>query len=192
MLNNSLDNSLLRTDSARLFLNIPPRTFYQYRSHDPKFPKGVKLESGKVAYYQKDLEDYKKLMEQGERPTSARKARAEAESEKMQGSAKQGEQTEQKEEPPQIQQIAVTNRLDFTGSGIALENESDERIMRVKEAAAILGVSRATFYRMVKSIEGFPQPLSIGVGSKGFLMSEIKGFIQQRMQERDSNRGKQC
>lgn len=187
MSNHSLDNPLLKADSARLFLNIPPRTFYQYRSHDPKFPKGVKLEKGKFAYYQKDLEVYKKLMEQGERPKTAKKAKYES------TKTAQKEDSSLDTEQPKIEQSDTINRLEFTffKMGEALENEN-ERIIRAKEAIAFFGVSSATFYRMVKNIDGFPQPLSIGAGAKGFLMSEIRGFIQQRIQERDSNKGKQC
>lgn len=58
-----------------------------------------------------------------------------------------------------------------------------QKILRIKEVAATLSVSRWTIRRLVDQGD-FPQPVRIGDRSKGWLLSEIEAWEQERMAER--------
>jgi len=57
---------------------------------------------------------------------------------------------------------------------------NSERIMRLPEVAARIGLSRATIYKRIK--EGsFPKQISLGLRSAGWLESEINNWIAERI-----------
>lgn len=58
------------------------------------------------------------------------------------------------------------------------------RILRMKTVIETTGLARSTVYKYVA--EGiFPKPLSLGGRSVGWLESEVHGWIQTRLVERN-------
>ncbi|WP_243613636.1 helix-turn-helix transcriptional regulator [Shimia aestuarii] len=52
-----------------------------------------------------------------------------------------------------------------------------EKLLTIHETSQALGgISRASIYRHIKSLPGFPQPVKIG-GSTRFRMSDVQRFI---------------
>ena len=58
----------------------------------------------------------------------------------------------------------------------------DDRIVRPSEARRILGISKATLWRMTKRGE-LPRPMRISRGAVGWRSSTIEAFIDQREDE---------
>lgn len=55
---------------------------------------------------------------------------------------------------------------------------NQERLITLPELAAQLGgLSRASIYRHIRSLPGFPQPVKIGAATR-FRMSEVQSFIR--------------
>ncbi|MFV3380920.1 helix-turn-helix transcriptional regulator [Pseudomonas sp. NY15354] len=58
------------------------------------------------------------------------------------------------------------------------------RILRLKTVVEITGLARSTVYKYIA--EGiFPKPFSLGGRSVGWLESEVHGWIQARVTERN-------
>ena len=55
----------------------------------------------------------------------------------------------------------------------------DERLLRVKEVASLIGVSRSTIYRMVEAGQ-FPQPIRIGPRASRWRLSEVLEWMTSR------------
>ena len=60
------------------------------------------------------------------------------------------------------------------------------RVVRPKEAAKRIGVSRATLYRYVAS-GALPKPRRISSGVSGWLEETIDGFIRDRFTDANSS-----
>ena len=56
---------------------------------------------------------------------------------------------------------------------------SDDRILRLREVEAIVGLKRSTIYRKL-STNNFPRPRRLCGSSVGWLNSEIQSWIRQR------------
>ena len=54
-----------------------------------------------------------------------------------------------------------------------------ERLLRAKEVAGLIGVSRSTLYRMVAAGQ-FPQPIRIGPRASRWRMSEVQEWMASR------------
>ena len=52
-------------------------------------------------------------------------------------------------------------------------NTAQDRFLRVKEVAALMGISKSSVWGYVKQIEGFPQPFKIGKNVTVWRLSEI-------------------
>ena len=58
-----------------------------------------------------------------------------------------------------------------------------ERLVRIEELSEQLGgISRASIYRHIKALPGFPQPVKIGASTR-FRESEVLAFIQDRSKD---------
>lgn len=70
-----------------------------------------------------------------------------------------------------------------------MDNESQkitERILRLEDVRAMTGLSRSTIYAWMAG-EQFPQSISLGNRSCGWLLSEISDWVQERIRNsRDS------
>jgi len=53
------------------------------------------------------------------------------------------------------------------------------RMLDVGEVAAVLGVSRPTIYQWM-SAGNFPQPRQLSIGRSGWLIDDIRAFIETR------------
>jgi len=54
-----------------------------------------------------------------------------------------------------------------------------ERAVRAKEAAAILGLGRTSFYSLIKTIPDFPQGARLG-GSRLWLVSDLLTWVRRQ------------
>lgn len=53
-----------------------------------------------------------------------------------------------------------------------------DKLLTMKELAdALGGISRATIYRHIKSLSGFPQPVKVGAATR-FRQSDLQAFIR--------------
>lgn len=59
-----------------------------------------------------------------------------------------------------------------------------DQIVSIKHFARIAGVSPRTLERLIVSNE-VPRPIRLSPGRRGFLMSEINAWLDQRIAERD-------
>jgi prophage regulatory protein len=64
-------------------------------------------------------------------------------------------------------------------SFVAAPLEGD-RLLKVDEVMARLGVSRSTIWRLTQSGD-FPRPVSISPGRKGWLQSQVDAWIASRL-----------
>lgn len=58
-------------------------------------------------------------------------------------------------------------------------------IIRLPEVCGMIGLSRASIYRMV-SAGTFPASVPLGIKAVGWLRSEVDGWIAGRVQARDT------
>lgn len=67
---------------------------------------------------------------------------------------------------------------------------TEERLIRIKQVQAMTGLSRSYVYHL-SSKHLFPQSLALVAGgsSRAWLESEVRGWINQRIAERDQEVG---
>jgi prophage regulatory protein len=63
------------------------------------------------------------------------------------------------------------------------EHQKVERVVRFPEVKRTTGLSAATIYRKIAANE-FPRPIPLGVGARGWLLSEIQNWIADRVAAR--------
>lgn len=63
-------------------------------------------------------------------------------------------------------------------------------ILRLRDVKARTGLSRSTIYALARS-GAFPQSISLGARSVGWVEAEIEGFIAERIAKRDKSGGVQ-
>ena len=63
--------------------------------------------------------------------------------------------------------------------------ESGERVLKLKEVIAIVGISRSSIYALVQRGD-FPAPIKLSLRSCGWLKSEIDRWIQVKASSRVS------
>lgn len=61
--------------------------------------------------------------------------------------------------------------------------EEKERLLRLTEVQARLGMSRSGIYERIKN-GGFPRPVKIGPRAVAWLESEIDAWLQERVEAR--------
>jgi len=54
------------------------------------------------------------------------------------------------------------------------------KLLRPKEAAKKLGVSRQSLWRWCRDIPDFPKPVKLAPGTTAFMESELEKFIRSR------------
>lgn len=59
-------------------------------------------------------------------------------------------------------------------------------VKSIKASATHLGVSRSTFYQLLKQ-PSFPQPIAISEGRKAMVVAELEAWIEARISERDKS-----
>lgn len=59
-----------------------------------------------------------------------------------------------------------------------------ERVLRLSTLLPVIDISAPTLWRRVKD-KSFPQPISLGGRSKGWLQSEVQAWIKDRARLRD-------
>ncbi len=64
-------------------------------------------------------------------------------------------------------------------NGIRSTSREMDRILRPKEAAHVLGVSRTTFWRIAKAID-FPKKVRIGARAVGWLRDDLLAWMEAR------------
>jgi prophage regulatory protein len=66
----------------------------------------------------------------------------------------------------------------------------DDRLLKMSDVIARLGVSRSTIWRLTQS-GGFPRPVPISPGRKGWLKSQVDAWIANRLRaERQTMSGR--
>lgn len=60
------------------------------------------------------------------------------------------------------------------------------RIIRLKEVIDLTGLARSSVYRYVAQ-NSFPKPVSLGDRAVGWVESEVREWISERIAERDQN-----
>jgi prophage regulatory protein len=60
-----------------------------------------------------------------------------------------------------------------------MQTKTRDQILRVKEAAEMLGVSRAQMYRLVK-LGMLGAPTKVGLRASGWLHSELDAFLERQ------------
>lgn len=61
-----------------------------------------------------------------------------------------------------------------------------ERVLRLATLLPVIDLSAPTLWRKVKD-KSFPQPISLGGRSKGWLQSEVQAWIKERADLRDQS-----
>ena len=69
--------------------------------------------------------------------------------------------------------------------------QTTERILRLPTLLAAIDVSAATLWRWVKD-ETFPQPISLGGRSVGWLQSEVQAWVKDRVILRNKTHATKC
>lgn len=59
-----------------------------------------------------------------------------------------------------------------------------DKILRLPEVIEIIGLSKATIYLQMRN-GTFPQSIHLGANSRGWVLSEINSWLDQRIAERD-------
>lgn len=57
-----------------------------------------------------------------------------------------------------------------------VHHENPDRLLRVAEAACLVGLSRATIYKLIAQ-KAFPVPLRVSAGSVRIPLSEVQSWI---------------
>ena len=57
---------------------------------------------------------------------------------------------------------------------------TQERFLRVKEVAALMGISKSTVWNYMKKLEDFPQPIKIGMNVTVWRLSEIIRWMDRQ------------
>lgn len=69
----------------------------------------------------------------------------------------------------------------------------ETKIVRLNNLVKILGMSRATIWRRIKSDQSFPQVVRLGEGKTGcvgFLSVEVEQWLQKIVEQRDNQKKK--
>lgn len=61
------------------------------------------------------------------------------------------------------------------------------RIIRLQEVIDSTGLARSTIYKYIAA-GTFPKPVSLGDRCRGWLLSEVEGWIMARIEERDQDK----
>lgn len=77
------------------------------------------------------------------------------------------------------------------GSPLSGRLAAHERILRSSALLTVLDISAPTLWRRVKD-KSFPQPISLGGRSKGWLESEVYAWIKARAEFRDQGHAAKC
>lgn len=56
------------------------------------------------------------------------------------------------------------------------------QVLSISEVIALLSVSRSTLWRMIR-VGGFPRPIILSPGRRGWLASDVEAWIEARRQE---------
>ncbi|WP_333842072.1 helix-turn-helix transcriptional regulator [Pelomicrobium sp.] len=64
--------------------------------------------------------------------------------------------------------------------------ERDDMILRPNDAAAFLGISRATLYAWEKRLPGFPRRLSLGPRVAGWRLGDLSAWVRERKAAADT------
>ncbi|AJI57554.1 prophage CP4-57 regulatory family protein [Francisella philomiragia] len=59
----------------------------------------------------------------------------------------------------------------------------NNKILRLKQVVELTGTSKTTIYRWINSSQ-FPKPLNLSSSSVGWLETEIKDWIQSKVESR--------
>ena len=59
------------------------------------------------------------------------------------------------------------------------------RVLRPKQVSVLVGLSLMQIWRL-RQAHRFPEPISLGANSRGFLQNEIDAWIEARIAERDA------
>ena len=59
-------------------------------------------------------------------------------------------------------------------------NTTQERFLRVKEVAVLIGISKSSVWSYTKRLEGFPQPFKIGRNVTVWRLSEVKKWMERQ------------
>jgi prophage regulatory protein len=79
------------------------------------------------------------------------------------------------------------NTLEGYGDQLADRFAAYERVLRLATLLPVIDISAPTLWRRVKD-KSFPQPISLGGRSKGWLQSEVQAWIKERADLRDQSR----
>lgn len=61
-----------------------------------------------------------------------------------------------------------------------------DKLINISELSELLGgISRATIYRHINNLDGFPKPLKVGSATR-FRFSEVQAFIETRCPIREA------
>lgn len=71
-----------------------------------------------------------------------------------------------------------------TSDQFCVRSEANERVLRLTALLAVIDISAPTLWRRVKD-KSFPQPISLGGRSIGWLQSEVHAWIKARSVLRD-------
>ncbi len=63
------------------------------------------------------------------------------------------------------------------------------RVIRVPELLTILGISRATLWRLTREAEDFPRPIRVSRAAVGYLESDVRAYLERRVVGRVEHRG---
>ena len=74
-----------------------------------------------------------------------------------------------------------------TSDQFCVRTEANERVLRLTALLAVIDISTPTLWRRVKD-KSFPQPISLGGRSIGWLQSEVQAWIKARAGLRIKNR----
>ena len=78
------------------------------------------------------------------------------------------------------------NILEGYGDQLADRLAGHERVLHVSTLLPAIDISASTLWRRVKD-KSFPQPISLGGRSKGWLQSEVQAWIKERADLRDQS-----
>ena len=59
-------------------------------------------------------------------------------------------------------------------------NTTQDRFLRVKEVAALIGISKSSVWSYTKRLDGFPQPFKIGKNVTVWRLSEVQNWMDHQ------------